>query len=225
MKYFYTLFIFLSLSFISIKTAKAEHKNTDYFDLSIISNESAYGNKFDKRSLSSLFVVKADYYDKARKYFTARKRPIHHFLDMGVGAVLIESFYPFETTAYPFFVYFNYRKEKWGQIKIPVIFSIQYEALFNKRNPHRIHTLLGVRYPTSHDLSLFHVELMSGISFPLNPISKQDKIALEFRLLFTHIIGPKASPNRLYFQWGAKARLKQRLQPGLIIQIGLDNHL
>ena len=69
------------------------------------------------------------------------------------------------------------------------------------------------------------LNLMSGLSFPLKPITKQDSLAMEFRLLFTHIVGPRASANRLYLQWGAKAQLKEQFQSGLIIQIGLDNHL
>lgn len=169
--------------------------------------------------------AKSNYHNKARQYFIDRKRPLHHFLDVGVGAALVDSFYPFEMTAYPFFAYINYRREKWGKTKIPVIFSLQYEALFKKQSSYRIHTLVGVRYPKTHDLTPFHVEFLSGASYALKPFTKQDNPAMEFRLLFTHIIGPKASTNRLYFQWGAKARLREQFQSGLIIQIGLDNHL
>ena len=173
-------------------------------------------------AFSSPLPAGADSYSKATKYFTERERPLHHFLDIGLTATLIESLYPLQTTAYPFSAYINYRKERWGRIKLPVILSLQYEKLFNKQNS-RIHTLIGLRYPVSHDLSLFHAGLMAGVSFPAE-LSFKDP-ALEFRLLFTHIIGPKAGAHRLYFQWGAKASWKKRFQPGLIIQLGLDSHL
>ena len=176
-------------------------------------------------SISSSFIVKTNYYNKAKKYFIERERPLRHFLDIGVGATLIESFYPFEMTAYPFFVYLNYRREKWWDIKIPIIFSFQYESPFNKYTFHRIHALTGFRYPISHDLTTFHVDLMTGFSFPLSLSFKEDSLALESRLLFTHIIGPKASTHRLYFQWGFKAQIGNQIRSGLIIQIGLDNHL
>ncbi len=174
---------------------------------------------------STTVVAKTNYYKKAQKYFIERERPLHHFLDFGIGLTLIESFYPFETTAYPFTAYLNYRREKWGSTKIPIIFSFHYESLFKQNYNSRIHTLAGIRYPTSHDLRLFHVEFLAGVSVPLNFSFKMEKWALEARLLFTHIIGPKAGHHRLYFQWGAKARLKQQFRSGLIVQLGLDNHL
>lgn len=175
---------------------------------------------------SNVLLAKTDYLTKARKYFAERKRPLHHFLDIGVGATLVESFYPFELTAWPFYLYLNYRREKWGQTKIPVIFSVQYESLFNKNDSNRVHTLAGLRYPATHDLSPFHVDLMLGVSFSLKSSDlKKDRTAMELRLLFTHIIGPKASPHRLYFQWGAKARVTNPFQSGLVVQLGLDSHL
>ncbi len=222
MKCFFIFIISLSLTFLFNKKAEAK----DNYSIPLISPYPVSANISDTEFSNYPFLVtKNNYYNKAKKYFIHRKRPLHHFLDIGVGATLIESFYPFEMTAYPFFAYINYRRERWGKTKIPVIFSVQYEALFNKNSPHRIHTLVGIRYPNTHDLTPFHVELLSGASLPLKPITKQDGLAMEFRLLFTHIIGPKTSTNRLYFQWGAKARLKQQFQSGLIIQMGLDNHL
>ena len=205
-KYLSSLLILSCLFFLFHETATAKY------------------NK-DIASISPVFTVKRNPYGEAKEYFIKRKRPLHHFLDMGIGATLIESFYPFEMTAYPFFVYLSYRREKWGQVKIPVIFSFQYEALFNKNTTHRVHALTGLRYPTSHDLSLFHVDFMTGFSLPLSPSFKEDSLALELRLLFTHIIGPKASTHRLYLQWGVKAQLKNQFRSGLIIQVGLDNHL
>ena len=80
----------------------------------------------------TILLAKTNGYLKAKKYFEKRKRPLHHFLDIGVGAILIESFYPFKTTSHPFFAYINYRKEKWGQTKLPIIFSFQYESLLIK---------------------------------------------------------------------------------------------
>ena len=181
---------------------------------------------YTSRHTSSALLAKTDYYSKARKYFEERKRPLHHFLDIGVGATLIESFYPFEMTAWPFFVYVNYRREKWGQTKIPLIFSFQYESLFNSEVSNRVYALTGMRYPLTNDLSLFHVDFMAGVSFSLKSSDlKKDKIAMELRLLLTHVIGPKASPYRLYFQWGAKARVTNPFQSGLIVQLGLDSHL
>ena len=175
---------------------------------------------------SNMLLAKTNYYVKAKEYFEERQRPLHHFLDIGIGATLVESFYPFEMTAWPFYLYLNYRREKWGQKKIPVIFSVQYEPLFNKNDSNRIHTLAGLRYPTTHDLSPFHVDFMVGISFSLKSSDlKKDRTAMELRLLFTHIIGPKASPYRLYFQWGAKARVTNPFQSGLVVQLGLDSHL
>ena len=163
---------------------------------------------------------------QAGKYFTERKRPTHHFLDMGIGGTLIKSLYPFEMNDYPFFAYLNYRREKWGQTKIPVIFSLQYENLFSKRDQARIHGLTGLRYPLSHDLTLFHVDFMIGFSLPFNFSFKTNQPAVEFRLLFTHIVGPKAGTNRLYFQWGAKGALTEtKIRSGLAVQIGMDNHL
>ena len=181
---------------------------------------------YTSKNTSSLLLAKTDYYAKAKKYFEERKRSLHHFLDIGVGATLIESFYPFEMTAWPFFVYVNYRREKWSQTKIPIIFSFQYEPLFNSEASHRVHALAGLRYPPTHDLSPFHVDFMAGVSFSLKSSDlKKDKMAMELRLLFTHIIGPKASPYRLYFQWGAKARVTNPFQSGLVVRLGLDNHL
>ncbi len=187
------------------------------FPFQSVDNQTIHNNKY--------LMTKTDYYSKAKEYFSKRNIPLHHFLNIGIGAILIESFYPFKTTAYPFFVYISYRKEKWGQVKIPIIFSFQYEPLFNPNSRDRIHGLTGVRYPTSFDLTLFHVDLMAGFSLPAALDFEKEKPALELRLLFTHIIGSKASSHRLYFQWGAKARLKERFLPGFVIQIGLDNHL
>ena len=165
-------------------------------------------------------------YAKAQEYFAKRQRPLRHFLDLGIGATLIESLYPFEMTAYPFSVYANYRREKWGQLKLPLIFSLQYAPLFNRHTPSRLHTLAGIRYPASHDLKLFHIDFHLGVSFPLDFSFKIHKPALELRLLLTHIIGPKDSRHRLYFQWGPKAQLtKKRFRSGLIVHLGLDNHL
>ena len=163
---------------------------------------------------------------KAQEYFAKRQRPLRHFLDIGIGATLIESFYPFEMTAYPFSVYANYRREKWGQLKLPLAFSLQYAPLFNRHIPARIHTLAGIRYPASHDLKLFHIDFHIGVSFPLDFSFKIHKPALELRFLLTHIIGPKDSRHRLYFQWGPKAYLtKKQFRSGLIVHLGLDNHL
>ena len=64
---------------------------------------------------------------------------------------------------------------------------------------------------------------MAGTSIPVS--FKTEEMALELRLLFTHIIGPKAATKRLYFQWGAKANLREEFQYGLIVQLGLDMHL
>ena len=167
----------------------------------------------------------ADYL-KAKEYFAQRQRPLRHFLDIGIGATVIESFYPFEMTAYPFSVYVNYRREKWGQLKMPFLFSLQYAPLFNQHTPKRISTLVGIRYPVSHDLKLFHIGFRMGVSFPLDFSFKIHKPALELKLLLTHIIGPKDSTHRLYFQWGPKASLNtKRFRAGLIAHIGIDNHL
>ena len=182
---------------------------------SLLSKDSWRSNKIS--------VAKKDYYIKATEYFKKRARPLRHFLDLGVGGTFIESFYPLKTTSHPFFAYINYRKERWGKTKIPIIFSFQYEALFNQAVHSRVHALTGFRYPTSHDLTLFHVDFMLGTSVPV--LFKLEEIALELRLLFTHIIGPKDATKRLYFQWGTKTRLKDRFQYGLIVQVGLDMHL
>ncbi len=219
----YSLFLFVSLSLVlSFYSTGAEsqsfpqiHKTNYYQNLSAKANQN--GN--------NILLAKTNYYKSAQKYFTERQRPLRHYLDLGIAVTLIESFYPFETTAYPFTAYINYRKEKWGNTKIPIIFSLHYESIFKQHYRTRIHTLAGVRYPTSHDLSLFHVEFLAGISFPFNFSFKAEKLALEMRLLFTHIIGPKAGAHRLYLQWGAKAHLKQQFRSGLVVHLGLDNHL
>ena len=165
-------------------------------------------------------------YAKAQEYFAQRQRPLRHFLDIGVGATIIESIYPFELTAYPFSVYINYRREKWGQLKMPILFSLQYAPLFNRHIPQRISALAGFRYPASHDLKLFHVGFRLGVSLPTDFSFKINKPALELRLLLTHIIGPKDSAHRLYFQWGPQASLTtKQFRAGLTARIGLDNHL
>lgn len=217
-------FLFFSLSSVlSFYSASAESylfpqtEKTSYFKNFSATAKPAEGN--------NTLLASTNYYNTAKKYFIERKRPLRHYLDLGIGVTLIESFYPFETTAYPFTAYINYRKEKWGNTKIPIIFSLHYESLFKQYYRSRIHTLAGIRYPTSHDLSRFHVEFLAGVSFPLNFSFKAEKLALEMRLLFTHIIGPKAGVHRFYFQWGAKAHLKQRFRSGLIVHLGLDNHL
>lgn len=164
------------------------------------------------------------YYSKAQEYFKVRKRPIHHFLDIGIGFTPIYSFYPFELTAYPFSAYLNYRRERWGSLKIPIIFSFQYKYLLSKNiSLNQIHALIGIRYPTSHDLRLFHVDFLTGFSLPTS--FEIEKIALEIRLLFTHVIGPKNATTRLYFQWGTAIQLQKTFRPGLLIQLGLDNHI
>ena len=173
---------------------------------------------------SPLLIAQTNYYSKAQEYFKVRKRPLHHFLDIGIGSTPIHSFYPFEFTAYPFSVYLNYRREQWGSLKIPIIFSFQYKYLLSENiSLNQIHTLIGVRYPTSHDLRLFHVDFLTGFSLPTSFDIK--KIALEMRLLFTHVIGPKNSTTRLYFQWGTAVQLQKTFRAGLLIQIGLDNHI
>ncbi|MDE0119693.1 MAG: hypothetical protein OXM55_06785 [Bdellovibrionales bacterium] len=216
-------FLFLILSAnASVKANNLRFSPSTYNSLS---TQNKYIEKIslNKKESPSLLLAKKNYYIKAANYFKQRKRPLHHFLDLGIGGVLIESFYPFKTTSYPFFAYINYRKEKWGQTKIPIIFSFQYESLLNQKSHSRIHALGGLRYPTSHDLTLFHVDFMVGTSVPV--LFKIEEIALELRLLFTHIIGPKAATKRLYFQWGAKTTLKDQFQYGLIVQLGLDMHL
>ena len=177
-----------------------------------------------KHSSSSFLIAQTNYYSKAQEYFKVRKRPIHHFLDIGIGCTPIHSFYPFEFTAYPFSVYLNYRREKWGSLKIPIIFSFQYKYLLSENiSLNQIHTLIGVRYPTSHDLRLFHVDFLTGFSLPTS--FDIEKIALEMRLLFTHVIGPKNATTRLYLQWGTAVQLRKTFRAGLLIQIGLDNHI
>ncbi|MDE0518507.1 MAG: hypothetical protein OXH36_02980 [Bdellovibrionales bacterium] len=209
----------LSFLFLSLSTNASVKSNSVILSLS---PPTPTYNSLSTQKTPFLLAKKNDYV-KAKEYFKKRKRPLHHFLDLGIGGVLIESFYPFKTTSHPFFAYISYRKEKWRQTKIPIIFSLQYESLFNQKSHSRIHALAGLRYPTSHDLTLFHVDFMAGTSAPAS--FKLEEIALELRLLFTHIIGPKAATKRLYFQWGTKARLKDRFQYGLIGQVGLDIHL
>jgi len=211
------------ICFLSSLSAKAEisnHSFTRFKDpienLSIISDENV--NK------SKPLIAQNNSYSKVRDYFAKRKRPLHHFLDIGIGVTILESIYPFKTTAWPLFVYLNYRREKWGQMKLPIMLSLQYEPLL-KPAYRRVSVLTGIRYPKSHDLNLFHVDLMLGISFPLSRSVKKDNPAMELKLLFTHIIGPKAAMHRLYFQWGTKARVKSPFQPGLIVHLGLDSHL
>ena len=165
-------------------------------------------------------------YAKAQEYFAKRRRPLRHFLDIGLGATLIESFYPFELTAYPFSVYVNYRRERWGQLKLPLLLSLKYAPLFNRWATKKIYTLVGFRYPVSHDLTLFHMGFRVGVSIPLDFSFKIHKPALELRFLLTHIIGPKDSAHRLYVQWGPKASITtKQFRAGLIAHIGLDNHL
>ena len=171
-----------------------------------------------------LLTSNTSHYSKAKEYFKVRKRPLHHFLDIGIGSTPIHSFHPFEFTAYPFSAYLNYRREQWSSLKIPIIFSFQYKYLLSKDiSLNQIHTLIGIRYPTSHDLRLFHVDFLTGFSLPTS--FKIEKIALEMRLLFTHVIGPKSSTTRLYFQWGTAVQLHKTFRAGLLIQIGLDNHI
>ena len=209
------LMLYFLLCLYSPKGASAPLKKTG--------KETLLTNNSHPIESTSIVNISTNYYKAAQKYFKERKRPLHHFLDIGGGAILVHSFFPWETTAYPFFVYLNYRRERWRQVKIPVIFSLQYSPLFSQQNFHRIHTLIGLRYPTSHDLNTFHLDLMMGASFPLS--FAIEKTALELRLLSTHIIGPKSSASRLYFQWGAKAQIKKTTKVGLTVQLGLDNHL
>ena len=219
----HSLFLFFSLSLVlSFYSTNAESQPLPQ------THKTSYFKKFSanaEQNGNNTLLAKINYYKSAQKYFTERQRPLRHYLDLGIAVTLIESFYPFETTAYPFTAYINYRREKWGNTKITVIFSFHYESIFNQYYKKRIHTLVGVRYPTSHDLSRFHVEFLAGLSFPLNFSFKAEKLALEMRLLFTHIIGPKAGAHRLYLQWGAKAHLKQQFRSGLVVHLGLDNHL
>ena len=226
-RYLLSLLSWLCLWLLFSETAYAKSVKGSFTSPNTVQlySKNTYKPHLASQNPYSVLFAKKNYYISAKKYFAERKRPLHHFLDIGIGATLIESFYPFETTAFPFFVYLNYRREKWGQVKIPVIFSFHYEPSFNLYPLNRIHTLAGLRYPTSHDLSLFHVDLMAGVSFPLKSSAKAEKLALELRLLFTHIIGPKASTHRFYFQWGAKARLEKQFRSGLVVQMGIDNHL
>ena len=177
-------------------------------------------NKYPSRLPSS---AASQYYKEAKDYFMQRKRPRRDFIDVGIGATVIESLYPLEMTAFPFYLYFNYRRERAKNFKTPLLFSLQYEML-GRAYQSRIHGLMGLQHPASHDLNLFHVGFMMGFSFPFKT-SSREKPGLEFRLLFTHIIGPKASTHRLYLQWGAKAQLTNKFKSGLVVQLGLDNYL
>ena len=164
--------------------------------------------------------------EKAQNYFVERKRPLRHFLDIGVGLSPIPSVSPFEvTTAFPVFLYVNYRRERWKKLKVPVIFSLKYETDFLIHEKHKAHVLAGVRFPRSHDLNRFHVDLLAGLSFPANFSFQEEKLAGEGQLLLTHIVGPRAGINRFYFQWGSSIKWQERVTFGLILHLGVDNHL
>ena len=167
------------------------------------------------------------YYSKAAKYFKERKRPLRHFLDLGIGISPIKSIYPFQTGKYPVFIYLNYRREKWGTWRLPVIFSIQYEHgfFYEEGQAHRLTPLIGLRYPPSKDLRTFYVDFLAGTSFLLADSLNPWLLPLDTRLLFTHIIGAKYKSYRLYIQWGLRMRLETNFYFAPILQIGIDLHL
>ena len=167
------------------------------------------------------------YYSKASKYFKERNRPLRHFLDIGAGASPVKSFYPFETEKYPLFMYLNYRREKWGSWRLPIIFSLHYEHSFFYAEglPHRITVLAGGRWPLSKDLKTFYIDLLLGSSFILGETLNLKLLPLDARLLFTHIISSKYKRGRFYVQWGPRIRLDQGFHPGAAIHLGLDFHL
>lgn len=207
------VFLFLFSSF-----AKAN----SYFHTKLYTKNNI--NKFTSQnsSFDMVFLDKKKYYKKAAEYFQKRKRPLHHFIDIGIGATLIESFYPFSTTAYPFYFYLNYRREKWNKTKIPIIFSVQYEPASSS---HQIHTFIGIRQPHSYDLRLFYVDCMFGISFPSKWEMNTKNIVWELRLLFIHIMSGQNSAHRFYFKWGPTVQWNQKWRSSLLVQMGIDNHL
>ena len=205
-------------------------------------NSDIHSKQINKKNTTHLFLTlnqqnvkditsnSKKYYSKAAEYFKERKRPLRHFLDMGGGLSPIKSIYPFQTGKYPLFIYLNYRREKWGTWRLPVIFSIQYEHSFfydEGGQSHRLTPLIGLRYPPAKDLRTFYVDLLIGTSFLIPPPDSHNlwPLPLDTRLLFTHIIGAKHKSYRLYIQWGLRTRLETEFYFSPILQFGLDIHL
>ena len=173
-------------------------------------------------ALSMSPQVKADSsYKKATRYFQERNRPLRHFVDFGIGTHLINSFYPFEFTDFPLFIHLNYRREDKDLVPFPVMVSFQYEPRWKNNNHSRIYTLLGGRYPRSHDLKHFYVDLLLGISFSFTGSSKKKGVPLEIQLWFTHILGPRDVRGRLYLQWGFKARYQSDFNAAGALRMGI----
>ena len=164
-------------------------------------------------------------YEKAAEFFQKRSRPMRHFVDFGAGTHLINSFYPFELTNFPLLFHLNYRREKWGDLRLPLMASLQYEPKWKERDHSRFYTLIGGRYPTSHDLTHFYIDLLMGISFSFTDSSNDSHIPIELQLWFTHILGPKNLRGRLYLQWGLKARYQSEFIGAAALRMGIDYHL
>ena len=208
---------FISLMHFTFIAYSAENQYTH--------NEKLLASK--KPDLKKLTTDSKKYYSKAAKYFQERKRPLRHFLDLGMGIHPIKSLYPFQTGKYPVAVYLNYRRERWGTWRLPVIFSIQYEHgfFYEEGQHHRLTPLIGLRYPPSKDLRIFYAELLVGTSFLLADSLNPRLLPLDTRLLFTHIIGTKYKTYRLYLQWGLRTRWEKNFHFAPALQIGIDLHL
>ena len=182
----------------------------------------------DQNNVKKITNDSKKYYSKAAQYFKERKRPLRHFLDIGGGLSPIKTIYPFQTGKYPLFIYLNYRRERWGTWRLPIIFSIQYEHgfFYEEGQPHRLTPLIGFRYPPAKDLRTFYVELLAGTSFLLQDSFDPSLLPLDTRLLFTHIISSKHKAHRLYIQWGLRTQWEiDTFYFAPLLQVGWDIHL
>ena len=170
---------------------------------------------------------KKSFYSKAAGYFKERKRPLRHFLSFSAGAHPLKSVYPLKTSKYPLFLYLSYRKERWGSWKQAILFSLQYEHSFYYEEglPHRFSPSIGFRWPTSHDLKTFYVDVTAGTSFLANDSLNLKLLPFNMHLLFNHITSPKHKRGRFYIGWGVKMRMDQKIHFAPVVLAGLDYHL